>query len=149
MPKDDAPGKQGNAVKQPPTRTAQKPLHERREVRDFPMLRELSVVDAVKLKGHRVDPSSSGFEANEFAFVRPADGVQDGDTVALGDDRRNRQLQIRKGGTKPSEVLLEGFPPGTLPSQMIVVILRDHLVEHPEDAAFNGGARNSVWALPS
>jgi len=33
-----------------PTRSALKLLHERREVRDFPMLRELSVVDSVKLK---------------------------------------------------------------------------------------------------
>src|SRR5258708_6665330 len=70
MSQHDAPGKQGNAVKQPPTRSALKLLHERREVRDFPMLRELSVLDSVELKGHRVDLSASGFEANEFAFVR-------------------------------------------------------------------------------
>src|SRR5260370_41348736 len=138
MPQHDAPGKQGNAVKQPPTRSALKLLDERREVRDFPMLRELSVVDSVKLKGHRVDPSSSGFEANEFAFVRAADGVQNGDTVALGDDRRNRQLQIRKGGTKPSEALLEGFPPGNLPNQMIGGTLRVDRVQHSEVAAFHG-----------
>src|SRR6267143_1941863 len=112
MPQHDAPGKQGNAVKQPPTRSALKLLHERREVRDFPMLRELSVVDSVKLKGHRVDPSSSGFEANEFDFVRAADGVQNGDTVALGDDRRNRQLQIRKGRTKVA-------PAPSVPSNVI------------------------------
>src|SRR6266852_6801987 len=141
MPQHDAPGKQGNAVKQPPTRSALKLLHERREVRDFPMLRELSVLDSVELKGHRVDLSASGFEANEFAFVRAADGIQDSDAVALSHDRRNRQLQIRKGGAKPSKVLLEGFPPGTLPSQMIVVILRDDLVEHSEVAAFDGGEK--------
>jgi len=64
------------------------------------MLRELSVLDSVELKGHRVDPSASGFEANEFAFVRATDGIQDGDAVALSDDRRNRQLQIRKGGNE-------------------------------------------------
>src|SRR5260370_32761409 len=102
------------------------------------MLCELSVLDSVELKGHRVDLSASGFEANEFAFVRAADGIQDSDAVALSHDRRNRQLQIRKGGAKPSKVLLEGFPPGTLPSQMIVVILRDDLVEHSEVPAFDG-----------
>src|SRR5260370_1626324 len=110
-------------------------LHERREVRDFPMLCELSVLDSVELKGHRVDLSASGFEANEFAFVRAADGIQDSDAVALSHDRRNRQLQIRKGGAKPRKRLLEGFPPGTLPSQMIVVILPHDLAEHSEPPA--------------
>jgi len=104
-------------------------------------------LDSVELKGHRVDPSASGFEANEFAFVRATDGIQDGDAVALSDDRRNRQLQIRKGGTKRSEVLLEDFPPGTLPSQMIVVILRDDLVEHSEVVTFNGGEKRRMSAL--
>ncbi len=47
----------------------------------------------------------------------------------------------RTGGTKPSKVLLEGFPPGTLPRQMIVVILRDDLVEHSEVASFDGGEK--------
>src|SRR5260370_7719446 len=105
-PQRDAPGKQGNAVKQQPEyqsppRSALKLLHERREVRDFPMLRDLSVLDSVKLKGHRVDPSSSGFEANEFAFVRAADRVHDGDTLALDADRRNRQFHIPQRQPQP------------------------------------------------
>src|SRR5260370_2957665 len=133
-PQRDATGKHGHAVKQqpeyhPPPRSALKLLHEHREVRDFPMLRDLSVLDSVELKGHRVDLSASGFEANEFAFVRAADGIQDSDAVALSHDRRNRQLQIRKGGTNPSKVLLEGFPPGTLPRPMTLVTLPDYRLE--------------------
>jgi hypothetical protein len=65
--------------------------HEQRVVRDFPMLRELSVFDSVELKGHRVDPSASGLEANEFSLVPASDGIEDSDAVTLSHNRRNRQ----------------------------------------------------------
>jgi len=81
------------------------------------MLCELSVLDSVELKGHRVDLSASGFEANEFAFVRAADGIQDSDAVALSHDRRNRQLQIRKGGAKPVKYCLRVSLPGLCPAR--------------------------------
>jgi hypothetical protein len=100
------------------------------------MLRELPVVDSIELKGHRIDLLTSGLERTEIALVRTPDGVENGHVVALGHDRRYRQLQIRKSGTKPNEVPLEGFAPWTLPGQMIVVVQRDDLVKDSQVAAF-------------
>ena len=65
--------------------------HEQRIVRDFPVLRQLSVFNAVELKGHRVDASASGLEATEIALVRTSNGIQDSDAVTLSQNRRNRQ----------------------------------------------------------
>jgi hypothetical protein len=48
---------------------------------------------------------------------------------------------------KPHEVLLEGLAPPTLPSQMIVVILRDDLVEETKIPAFNGGEESPYESL--
>src|SRR6266446_4230300 len=112
--------------------------HEQCEVRDFPMLCELSVFDSVELKGHRVDASARGLEANEFSLVRPSNGVQDSDAVTLSHNRRNRQRQIRKRRAKCGEVLLEDLSSWSLPRQMIVVAFRDDLVQDLEVAAFNG-----------
>src|SRR5882757_935218 len=112
--------------------------HEQCEVRDFPMLCELSVFDSVELKGHRVDASARGLEANEFSLVRPSNGVQDSDAVTLSHNRRNRQRQIRKRRAKCGEVLFEDLSSWSLPRQMIVVAFRDDLVQDLEVAAFNG-----------
>src|SRR5260370_18524952 len=70
--------------------------HAQCEVRDFPMLCELSVFDSVKLKGHRVDASARGLEANEFSLVRPSTAVQYSAAVTLSPNRRHRQRQTRK-----------------------------------------------------
>ena len=40
---------------------------------------------------------------------------------------------------KPAEILLGGFTSPALSSQMVVVILRDDLVEDPEIATLDGG----------
>src|SRR5260370_20701098 len=77
--------------------------HEQCEVRDFPMLCELSVFDSVELKGHRVHASARGLEANEFSLLRPSNEVQYSDAVTLTHNRRNGQCQIRKGKAKCGE----------------------------------------------
>lgn len=54
------------------------------------MLGEMPIFNSVELKRHCIDLSASGLDTGEIAFVRPADGIQDSNLVAFGDDRRNR-----------------------------------------------------------
>src|SRR5258708_28042672 len=103
------------------------------------MLRELSVLDAVELKRHRVDLAAGRLKAHEIAFVRPTDRVQNTHLVALGNDRGNRQLEIGKGRVKAAEILFESFAPRALPGQMIVVILCHDLVKDLEIGTFDSG----------
>ena len=102
------------------------------------MLSESSVFDAIELKGHRIDPPASGPKANEFSLVSTSDGIQDSDPVTLSHNGRNRQCQIWKRRTKSGEVLLDGLSSWSLPSQMIVVVFRDDLVQDLEVATLNG-----------
>src|SRR5258707_15570077 len=87
------------------------------------------VLYSIELKRHTVDLPPRSLEGHEVACVRTANRIQDRHLVTLGDDERNRQLQVGKGGVKPGEILLESLAPRALARQMIVVVLCHDLVK--------------------
>src|SRR5467141_3449439 len=87
--------------------------HQGREVSNFPVLGQLPVGNAIELKRHHVDEVALRLDPGEITFVRAANAVQNGHKVAFGHHSRNRQLEIGESRTKPREISLESFAPGS------------------------------------
>ena len=99
------------------------------KVRDLPVLRELSFLQAVELKRLEADVIARRFDIPEFVYLRAGNVVNDGNAVTLGDHLLDRPSEVRKTMLEALQVAPDDFDPGSLSFQLVAVILRDDVIE--------------------